>query len=673
MEAKSAMRCLLAVLWLSGSIACGGDDETAPLAPRGGKGGGGRGGSDSKRDAGPDASNAADGSTGDGGTTPSANANAPRVELLSPEPAADPNDDTVITTETLTARCRVTKSMTAAGRDVNFGSVRISLINPEDEQHPIAGVVTAQQDGEFEAEFRLTDLVNGKWMVRCEADDMGKPPLTGRDTNETFIDLGPTVEIIDPVNASAHRLLGNVGIKFRVSEQELSSDDDEATPTAITLQVSGVDFGVAESPDEAGLYTASVNFDERSLFPMPPTTASIVVTAKSSRTPDAPTRTAKVDITIDSVGPTITVKSPGDGMIVRSEVNLQIQVTDESGVNFDTVVGTISLPGDDYILSDWTVTGTTFAETFDTRSFDPTLTQLTINIVAEDRVGNLSPPATHLLRLDNVAPLISLDPPKIREYIVKNGMLECSEPFDPVGDDATNDLDTVPHHSLYRVVVDERTNHARGETLGYIAGVNDKTMRVFAQPDPAIPLLVDTNGDDLCDEISYDELPLPMRPTTFDLSPMTRRGSATYSTTPNFADPENIAAGACVAPTAPTNPNPLCNTTPMTRVIGQQVESGNPPPAIYAFMPTNSPNNGACNGNSYELLPIVDEGWACIAARVEDLIGNVGISTPLRVCFDDGAGTPACNAADPLDVPPTCTDGCTLPDAFPPNLTVLAR
>jgi hypothetical protein len=684
MGSNSAMRCLLAVLWLGGLCACGGDDGMPPLAARPPKDPKAGTGGDKPRDSGLPDLPKRDGGVlpprGDSSVPPPpVDDNAPVIEMLAPAAADDPNDDTVITTDLVTASCRVSKAMTASAREVNLSTVRIMMINPSDEQHPIMGTVAALPDGEFEAEFRLTDQPNGPWKFRCEADDMNKPALTGRATVETFVDLGPTVEIIEPLDGTAHRLLGNVGIKFRVRESALSLDDTEGTPTAISLKVSGVTYAFTESQDDPGLYTGAVNFNDRAVFPMPPSTAEIVVTAQSSRTPEAPTRRDKADITIDSEGPTIVVKSPGDGVIVRSEVTLVVQITDDSGIDTDTVIGTISLTGTDYILQDWTINGSTFTETFDTRSFDPTLTQLTINIVAEDLVGNLSAPASHVLRIDNVPPVISLDPPHVREYrVTPAGKKECSAAFDPVGSDAVSDLDSVVAQAKYRVAVNERTNYAPGADLGYIAGVNKSTVRIYAQPDPAIPLLIDTDDDpnNICDEINFDALPIPQRPVAIEMGEVTDRGAAYYAADSSFlADTSrNVPAADCQTGTAVNPPGQLCNTTPMHRVLPQNIETGNPPSAVYGLMPTNSPTEGECNGTNWELLPIVDEGWACLAARAEDNIGNVGVSVPMRVCFDDMVGTPLCKNGDPtLPLPPNCTDGCALPDAWEPNLTLRAR
>ena len=668
MRANHAIvRLLLAALCLWCTYACGGDD-TVPV--RSGSPSAGRNGGKDK-DGGKDEPTDGGGGSGgkDAGPTEPVDKNAPIVEILEPAAAGDPNDDPVLIGEIIEVRCSVKKSLAPGASAVDLSKVRIAQINPDDPTHPIAGTVAAEAGGVFTAEFRLTDTPNGPLSFRCEADDMGMPVRTGRDTVETFLDLGPVIELERPTDASAHALKNPVQISFRVKDAPVASDDDESTPTGLELVVSGVPFDFTESSDEPGLYSAAVNFADTTLYPMPPTTAEVVVTAKSSRSPEAPTRRAKADITIDSKGPKITVQTPGQGVIVRSDVTLTVMITDDSGVDQDTVIGTIALlNGEEYVLSDWKVAGNVYTETFDTRSFDPTLTQLTINVVAKDLVGNESDPATLLIRIDNVAPILSLDPPKLREYTKPTPTTRvCSEPFDPVGPDAVSDLDVVEATAMYRVMVEERTNLAPGQEYGYAAGIEPDTMKLYARRDLSIPLLIDTDGDaqKICDEINFDALPVGQRPIALDLAPVIVRGAAEYRVAFNPNDPENIAPQVCMAVPMDSMPLPLCGSSPMTRIVSQRVE-GAAVPAIYGRMPTNA-TTGECSGQQW-LLPFA-EGWACVAARVEDAIGNVGLSRPLRVCFDDGVGTPVCDPTNPSDTPPTCTDGCTYPDAFAPNQT----
>jgi hypothetical protein len=79
----------------------------------------------------------------------------------------------------------------------------------------------------------------------------------------------------------------------------------------------------------------------------------------------------------------------------------------------------------------------------------------------------------------------------------------------------------------------------------------------------------------------------------------------------------------------------------------------------------NAPGD-SCTGTDWEIGQFVEEGWFCVAARAEDRAGNVGISRPLRLCFDNGDGDPPdCSS------PPECTDGCRAPERVPPLLLEL--
>ncbi|HWP08749.1 MAG TPA: hypothetical protein VNN72_23565, partial [Polyangiaceae bacterium] len=56
----------------------------------------------------------------------------------------------------------------------------------------------------------------------------------------------------------------------------------------------------------------------------------------------------------------------------------------------------------------------------------------------------------------------------------------------------------------------------------------------------------------------------------------------------------------------------------------------------------------------------------CVAGRAEDNTGNVGISRPLRLCFDDGEDPPPSCLNQDADPPPSCrVDNCKLPPTFP--------
>lgn len=606
---------------------------------------------------------------------------APIIEFLTPKALKDPNSGDVLTTPMVTARCKVTMSSAAGARDVNQSTVKITLVNMSDPTKPLlAGVVVNAGNDEFTADFDLSEQPNGPLQFACTAADVSKPALTGLATLDTFLDLGPTIELMEPADGSAHQLTKAVHVAFRVTDWPVSLDDMQATTTGIHLVVSGQDFDmeIMADPTEAGLYTADIDFQDPAHFPMAPETAEIIVTASSSRTPIAAERRAVAEIAIDAEPPEIAIVTPKALALVRGDVTIQITVTDPSGVDNSTVIATVLVAGEPHVISgsDWLINKTTYTSHFDTGGFDAKATQITINVSATDKVGNETvSPASVVVRLDNVPPIISLDPPLIREYKDSNGTAVCSLAFDPVGDNATNDLDTVVTESLYRAMTWDKTNHAQGEEISYVAGIDNSKVKLYAQPDTTIPLLIDKDLDDahICDEINYEDLAIADLPAVVNLAPITRKGSAAYSTVADFDNPLHMPApGFCTAGPTAIDKTPLCPNTEMFRAIPQLIDVANPPGAIFAMSPTNS-GIGVCNGNSWAVPFGGHEGWVCIAARVEDTIGNVGVSRPLRVCYDDPstAFMPDCSPQAGEAV--TCTQDCSPPADFPKNQVYLQK
>jgi hypothetical protein len=602
---------------------------------------------------------------------------APVIKILEPSAASDPNSDTVLTTSTVEVHCQVTRAPIAGARDVNQSSIRIGLVNMKDHTMSTAGVLNALPDNIFAASFNVADLPNGPIRFVCEASDVGMPALKATETLDTLLDLGPTVTILEPKDNGIQAPQTPALIKFTVQPAPLSADDKEADPSAIKLSVLGRSFHFTEDPHQPGLYTTNVDFADKTLFKMTPSGGAIVVSASSSRTPDAPTRSQSVDLTIDETGPSISVNSPAKDAIVRGLVTLSLTIRDPSKVALSSVVGSIQMMAGQppFTLTDWKVSGDTYTADFDTRAFGSELTQLTINITASDTVGN--PYTIDLpLKLDNVPPLVSLDPPMIREFKDSGSNHICSDPFDPVGEDAMSDKGIALASSLYRVLVFERTNGSPGANYHFVAGVDGSSVILYVQNDTSVPLLIDTDNDagHVCDEINTMPATPAPRPVQLGLSPVTPRGTAYYPATANFSDPANVPSNVvgnpiCTAGSDGSAPAPLCGVTNMTRVITQPLDGA--PPAIYSFTPTNS-DKGPCEGLTWELLPtIVTEGWHCLAARALDNIGNVGVSPPIRVCFDDGVGPTPCHPS--TDTLPTCTDGCALPDDLPRDLVYKAQ
>jgi hypothetical protein len=592
----------------------------------------------------------------DAGTTVPVDPLAPSVAFTSPAPASDANSDTVVTDASLLVSCKVTRSSSGSSSPINTSAIKITLENPADATMLVAPPVSAAADGVYQATFDLSAFPNGPVRFHCEARDLATTPHVGKATLDTLLDLGPTLEFVTPKDMGIYALMTPVPIQFQVKSATLSGDDNEANITGVTLNISGVDTPVTESTTMPGLYQATIDFNDRSMFSVPPSAAQLLATVTDGRTPTAATRTSKIDITIDGDGPTISIESPSNLQIVHGEVTLKVSASDPSGLMPGSLVADIKgLP----LIQQWDGKAPSFQQTFDTRTLAADLTQLTINITAYDAVGNKST-VSEQLRIDNLPPVISLDPPLIRESRMNGAKLECSKPFDPVGDAAPNDLARVAPSSRYRVLVEDRTNHALGAMVDYLAGVNTNSVVLYMQPDSSVPVLRDTDGNKTCDEINDLTLPMAQRPTQLKLGVVNPGGSSWFTSDLDASNPAAIAPMNCSASSNVDAPAPICNFTEMTRVVPGRVQGK--PPAVYADAPSNDGSTGECNGGSWELKGFAPEGWICLAARVEDTIGNIGVSAPLRVCLDDGDssnGTPACDTSNL----PDCTGGCTISDA----------
>jgi hypothetical protein len=585
---------------------------------------------------------------------------APIVEFVSPAPASDPNGDTVITDSTVVVRCRAKRGTVVNAAAVDKTSIKITLEQADDATKVTTAAINALSNDEYEGTFELGKRPNGLLRFHCTALDTGSKVKTSRATLETLIDLGPTIEVMEP-SLKIYALKARVPIEFLVTPSPLGDSDNEQAVHEVKLTVGGVDIPVEASTVKAGLYQTSVDFDDRVRFPVPPSAVQISISASDQRSPVAATRVQNIDLGIDAAGPTIKIENPRDGEIVHGNRALEVTVTDPSGVQTSSLVATFNKAP--MTNPNWVGTAPKFSTTFDTGSFGIELTQLTINVTVSDTVGNEST-ASIGVKLDNRPPVLSLDPPDIFE-VKKSGY--CSAAFDPLGDDAPNDLEYVSNSARYRVLVEDDTNHPLGTTnespFVYLAGVDKASVTLYMQHDVSVPLLIDASADSNhhCDEINNgDKVPVAKHPISLLLSPVNPSNGGPWY--PKF-DAMNSANLTCYDPNGASTDSGkrVCdnwNDADMRRVVFGR--SADHPPAVYGYRPAN-----ACMaefaGESWELLGVVpQEGWICLAARAVDVKGNIGVSAPLRICWDDPAkpGEPACKTDK--SNPPSCTDGCTI-------------
>jgi hypothetical protein len=652
---------------LIGFVACGGDSKP-PVASDGSSGSGGKGSagksSGGKNSGGEDSAGGEGGAidTGgklnrggsqNGGGADPGGTGGPEIEITSPAAVDDPNEDGVLSGSKVTANCQVTQASTLAASKVDTSSVKLAILDAKGAAiEEKVGVPTGEAD-EYSAEFALTKVAAGVVGFRCQAEDASK--RAGMDKVLTFLDKGPTITFKEPVANSAHALVQPLDIEFTVEAAPLTDDDENAEVDEVALAIAGIPIDLANASDKPGHYRVQVNLADAKLFnPFPDGPTPVTVEATNKRTPAPAKATLEESVAVDGAAPAIIINYPAQKAVVGGTVPLNFTITDKvAGVDPKSIVVSLNMKDRTYDPTDqrWShPSADVYVYEFDSRQVEGSKVQITVNISANDKVGNISTGASSLLYLDNFPPVLDLDPINVRSIGLAPDA-KCSVSFDPVGSKAKNDLDKVVRAGIFRALVADQTNSDPEIPVRHGAGTNPGSVRLYLEADPAKPLLIDKDKDGFCDEVAEID-----SANSLALKAVPRAGVPLFGK--DDAAPPTSAFLQCTTDNA-APVQTLCtnNASEMWQVIE---DSTNHAPIIYAASPTE--NSLECTGVSWEFgAKVSADGWVCFATRAVDNVGNVGISRPLRLCLDDPErpGTPAC--AEPNSVPPSCTDNCAPP------------
>lgn len=661
------------------SMACGGDDHPGNLpSGSGGTGAGGSGGiagaAGSTSGGGGSGGTSGDGGVtgGTGGTGAVNQPGSPKVTVTSPTAATNPSSDTVVVGDQVDVLCTAEKSPLATAKPVDPTTVKIAVLDSKQAVVAEFPGTATKNANEYTSSFVLTTLPNGPMSVRCTAADTSKPAKTGLHSISTFVDHGPDISVVTPLEGSSYPLAGAVPFEFKVTPAPLATGDTEAGVASVGLKVNGVTIPATPDPLVTNGYKVAVDFNDKSLFPQTPAgSLPVVIEGINNRTPAAAKRTKNYNFSVDGQGPVITIKSPKNQDIIGGKVTLSFSVVDPlSGVDQKTINVELNQAANYYTTGTaWTNNKDDYTFQFDSATVVGSKVQMTVNITASDKAGNKSAGASVLLYLDNEPPWVDLDPSNVRTRKKVGAAFQCSDSFDPLGTWAANDLQIVTGFKHFRALVFERTNYVSGQTVLYYATTDPKSVYLYLQPDaPTIPLLINNDSDPECDALNtiVGGQTIP----SLQLNPVTPAGNARYSSTDPSTAPTTAGADpVCAFGNDPVPTTTLCtNSSDMTVVI-KHTMSGTEP-VVYGI---GQMTGLECTGTGWELSSQLanatqKEGWFCLAAIGKDKVGNTQISPPLRICYDDPATTahPACAVSS--TTPPTCTDGCTAPPRFPATL-----
>ncbi|HEY6728521.1 MAG TPA: hypothetical protein VI197_31135 [Polyangiaceae bacterium] len=633
-------------------VACGGGSDRPPTdafpttrpqssSTNGSGGSAGEDGSGGSTNAGGSSSS---GGSGGGSDIPT----APLVEIIAPEDASIPD---AVHDATLDVSCKVTQSEAVGAAPLDPSTVVVELLDGDELVDSQAGAEGDESDV-YEASFAVQNVPSGPITVRCSATDTSPDAVEGSDEVQAFLDHGPLVTVIAPLPAAAESPLGAVVFEYEVTPDELAADDAGAAVEMVELTVKGQDFEIAPLQDDPNVYRTTIDFSDPTIFPeVPEGSVSVAFTATNAR---GIAHAERYDFLLDSTGPAIAIASPGDGAVVGGTVNLVIALPeDASGINLDTLE--VQLNDTTYPYDPdgtWAISEGEAVFQFEAAALGGGA-QITVNVRVEDNAGNVSPGASSLFYLDEYGPIVMLDPPNFRA-LNSNG--QCSYSFDPLGS-SPNQGARVDSTEVYRALVWDRTNSAGGSVL-HMAGADRGSVQLFIRK-PDSPLVVDTTGDDVCDDIA-DADALAFQ----DLAPLGADGSPWFGDAEEDPGPDVPPRGECPGGTSANPPNYLCDDeSDLRTVVHHSTEPSES--VVYAIAPGQ--DSPLCKGLEWELTTVFPgyEGWVCLAARAFDEVGNRGVSKPLAVCVDGPlAGQPSC-ATDLDEAPPDCTDECNDPPELP--------
>jgi hypothetical protein len=476
----------------------------------------------------------------------------------------------------------------------------------------------------------LSSLTTDTYELRVTATTLAAVAATTK--RRVRVDAGPVIKVIAPTVDQAAR--GSIFVSIQVT------DPYSATPPTVSVSVASI--AIAPLTVVGNLYQAAV----AETISMPPLSGEQLLDVGAVNAAGVAARHVVVRFTFDDIGPVITNAKPATGALVGGIAKLEADISDASGVDANTVVAVVAHGGTalEVKLDQDPNDHKHFSHLFDTRRLSNTVLYPTISFRASDLPGNQSN-IGYTVAVDNTPPLSDLDPPadlRMRRYV--NGIWRCSWELDPLGSDAVNDGDYVLQLFDVRARVEDEGNTpvAGGADITPLAGLDAAHVELLVLDDTNRALVVDTDGDGVCDAVNPKLVPTTTPMSSLDallvnLAPVPPTGSA------DFTPDGRIPLGGfpdCVAGNDTLKPILLCKTSDVTIAIPSRQSTE----AAVWTIPRVVPSTAQCVGNQLDSLGNhIGDGPACLAIHAIDQLANAQVSRVVHVCIDhdgDGAECP---------------------------------
>jgi len=560
-------------------------------------------------------------------------AEGPRIEVIQPR-----QDETVVG-GVLRLQARI---IDTDGIDAQTVEVTLQSRNPE----PVPMGLTATPDV-FEALLDISDLAGAARVWIVAADLRGN---TNSKILEFTRDPGPIINFVSPKDQERQR--------SSVSLQVVVADATALSSFEVRIGSHVIQMQETVTTEQQRVFVGSIDFDDP-VFGLP-LSGRQVLTATAVNANGAKTIEQRTFV-VDDKGPSIVVKSQAPGDLIGGIVDIEVELTDQAGVLASSAQVLIGNELDNRLvtLRPDLENNKNFIGQFDTRTLSDHMLWPVMSFRVADSLGNESHYDLQVA-LDNGPPRISLDPPaNFHAWREREGVIECSRPFDPVGDDAVNDLQTVQQIAEFRARIEDQGNYVPSAEWLPVAAVDPSSVWLYVlHSNLNRPLIVDGDGDGECDAINPEVIPLGSEPrpdqaVAVNLVSIPPGGVADFrpfAAPPVVSDPF-LPPGCTSEGIAVRPPGTICDVTPLTVLI---YYLSNQTPAIWTIPNVVTGDALRCLGLPFDFRANeVEDGWVCVAVSARDNLGNLGVSWPLRVWVDkDNVGKPG-NAGPPPDCPGT--------------------
>jgi len=506
-----------------------------------------------------------------------------------------------------------------------------------DEGGPLLTIVRSEATSDPGADTLVTEQDLG---IQCQVDSSGDPAVAV----DTLLDLGPDVRIVSP-SVSAAVFSGSMTIRYVLTALPVTeSDTVDSVPASWQVVVAGqpIESLFEGQTETTATLSATVDFDDPTLCetPLDGTYQSSLSIANDRGV----TRTETLDFAVDADGPGVTIDEPKLGSVIGGATDLVAKVSDVWGIDPSQVsfyIGSRKFDMAQVGGSPNRLLGSSDANQYPTTIGEVTIVVVAVDIVGNDRVASVT------VELDGKPPVLSLDHPRVRERKKTNAGIECSASFNPVARmrSATETWSARPH-TFARI--EDRGN----PSASYMAGLDYESAQVWILGDASQALVVDTDGDGVCDSLNPDFLPGNQAGNTpavaINLNSLPPTGSASCLTGQIFESPGQH--GVRISGSATDPADPVCSMTTTPRVIPDNDEPTGSTSAIFIKPPITSFRS---TGDPFDWQTSLDgmEGPACLAVHAAGERGSASVSAPIRVCFQKNITNGACDTFDRNDYP----------------------